>query len=396
MVLGIVGIVGSALALLTGLVLLILASFALLLSVSGRSTSTFYPLTVQTLVYTSAGLIGGSFCLYHSIRSLMGKPSRILKMPPFWIFLIGYLITLAIGLILQATQQADSFLLLTTILILLTAILPALTLFTLGLRLLRQARWSTSWRRFTLALTSGATLGILLASLLELSATLLIAAGSNLNPAFLNDPSNPSYQTGQRTFLLILAIVVAPLIEETVKPLGVALLSGRFTSGIEAFILGMSAGIGFDLVETIGYISMGYSNWAHVALVRSGAGLLHGLGAGMVALGWYYLVRTRQRRFLLGFACWLYAVLQHALWNACGSLTLLPAPVGPTLESWQLNLGPMSFGIDELLIILLTIIFLVLFVLIVRWLRAHYQEATPAPAEDGGASTSGRAVAIGV
>ncbi|WP_052891241.1 PrsW family glutamic-type intramembrane protease [Thermogemmatispora carboxidivorans] len=394
--LGIIGLICSGLTLLVGLGFLIIASFAALVSSVTRSTGEFYPLTVQSLVYTSAGLVGGGFCLYHSIRSLLGKPSHILKMPPFWIFLIGYVLTLAIGLILQATHQAVAFLPGTTVLIFLTAIFPAMTLFTLGLHLLRQARWSTTWRRFTLALTSGATLGILLASLLELSATLLLAAtGPTFNAACLNDPSNPFCQTGTKTLLIVLAVVVAPLVEETVKPLGVAALSGRFSSGIEAFILGMSAGLGFDLVETIGYISMGYSDWAHVALVRSGAGLLHGLGAGMVALGWYYLIRTKERRFRLGFACWLYAVLQHALWNACGSLSLFPAPVGPAIESWQLNLGFISFGFDELLILLLTIVFLVLFILIVRWLRVHHQEATPAPAE-AAVSPSGRPAAVGV
>ncbi len=395
--LGIIGLICSGLTLLVGLGSLLLASLATLLTSTTRSTGELYPLTVQSLVYTCAGLVGGSFCLYHSIRSLLGRPSHILKMPPFWIFLIGYVLTLAIGLILQATHQAVAFLPGTTVLIFLTAIFPALSLFTLGLHLLRHARWSTTWRRFTLALTSGATLGILLASLLELSATLLLAAtGPTFNAACLNDPSNPICQTGTKTLVIVLAVVVAPLVEETVKPLGVALISGRFTSGIEAFILGMSAGLGFDLVETVSYISMGYSDWVHVALVRSGAGLLHGLGAGMVALGWYYLIRTKQRRFRLGFACWLYAVLQHALWNACGSLTLLPAPVGPAIESWQLNLGFISFGLDELLILLLTIVFLVLFILIVRWLRVHHQEeATPAPAE-AAVPSSGRPAAVGV
>ncbi|MBE3566195.1 MAG: PrsW family intramembrane metalloprotease [Thermogemmatispora sp.] len=394
--LGIIGLICSGLALLAGLGSLVLAGITVLVTTTSRSAGVFYPLTVQSLVYTCSGLIGGGFCLYHSIRSLLGKPSHVLKMPPFWIFLIGYVVTLAIGLVLQATHQAVAFLPVTTVLIFLTAIFPALTLLTLGLHLLRQARWSTTWRRFTLALTSGATMGILFASLLELSATLLLAAtGPSFNPACLNDPSNPVCQAGTKTLLIVLAVVVAPLVEETVKPLGVALLGGRLTSGIEAFILGMSAGIGFDLVETIGYISMGYSDWAHVALVRSGAGLLHGLGAGMVALGWYHLIRTKQRRLRLGFACWLYAVLQHALWNACGSLSLLPAPVGPAIQSWQLDLGFISFGLDELLILLLTIIFLVLFILIVRWLRAHYQEPTPASA--GAAdSSSGRPAAVGV
>nr|BBH94157.1 hypothetical protein KTA_23560 [Thermogemmatispora argillosa] len=396
MALGITGLICSALSLLAGLVVLFLAAIATLVSSRLTSTSTFYPVTVQLFVYTFAGLIGGSFCLYHSIRAITGQPSRTLKLPAFWIFLACYLVTLAVGLILQATHQAVSFLPATTVLIFLAAIFPALTLLTLGMRLLRRARWSTSWRRFTLALTSGATMGILVAMLLELSASLLMEASSGAVLSCLSDPSSPACQTRTRFVVLILAIVAAPLIEESVKPLGVALLSGRIASGIEAFILGMSAGLGFDLVETISYISMGYSDWAHVALVRTGAGLLHGLGAGMVALGWYYLFHTKERRFRYGIACWIYAVLQHALWNACGSLEAWPAPVGPTVARWQLNLGFISFGFDELLIMFLTIIFLVLFILIVRWLRDHHQEETMSEPAGVTVSSSGRAAAVGV
>ncbi|MBX5450711.1 MAG: PrsW family intramembrane metalloprotease [Thermogemmatispora sp.] len=396
-VLGIFGMICSLLCLLFGLGVLFLSSIAIwLFSFHASRPSVYYPAEVQFLTYTFAGLIGGSFCLYHSIRALLGKPSRVLKLPAFWIFLVCYLVTLGLGLVLQAAHQAVSFLPATTILIILTAILPALTLLTLGMRLLRRARWSTSWRRFTLALTSGATMGILLASLLELVATMLLEAGSGLTLSCFDNPSILACQGKFNLIAIILAVVTAPLIEESVKPLGVALLSGRVASGIEAFILGMSAGLGFDLIETIGYISMGYSDWAHVALVRSGAGLLHGLGGGMVALGWYHLIRTRKRRFRLGFACWMYAVLQHALWNACGSLELWPAPVGPMVEGWQLNLGFTSFSFDELLIIFLTIIGVVLFLLIVRWLRDHYQEeTTPEPAGPT-VSSSGRPVAIGV
>ena len=65
---------------------------------------------------------------------------------------------------------------------------------------------------------------------------------------------------------------------------------GRLRSAAEAFILGFACGIGFDLIETSGYISLGDSRpWVDTALERSTAGLLHGFGAGMVALGCYYL-----------------------------------------------------------------------------------------------------------
>ena len=79
--------------------------------------------------------------------------------------------------------------------------------------------------------------------------------------------------------------MVAPLVEEGVKPLGAILVMPRIRSASEAFLLGLAAGIGFDFVETIGYIGMGEADWISVAIQRVGAGLLHGVGAGMGALG---------------------------------------------------------------------------------------------------------------
>ena len=56
---------------------------------------------------------------------------------------------------------------------------------------------------------------------------------------------------------------------------------------------GLAGGIGFDMFETVGYIGQGQADWIYVAIERVGAGLLHGVGAGMSALGWYYLIAAR-------------------------------------------------------------------------------------------------------
>jgi RsiW-degrading membrane proteinase PrsW (M82 family) len=382
----IVAMVSSMLTLFAGLLCaLVLGLISLLGSnlSANLSPQQLYAAEVQLAVYALCGLIGGGFCSYHSIRALINKPSRVLRLPPFWIFLGLYIVTLTIGLILQAQGQAVSDLPLTTALIFMTAIFPALTLLALGISLLRKVRWSTSWRRFTLVLTSGATLGILLAAIFELVAAMLFTGLSGFTnlEVCISNPSDPTCQGPQIALqLFLLAAVIAPLVEETVKPLGVAILARRLGSAVEAFVLGFSAGIGFSVVETISYTSAGYQDWAHVALVRTGAGLLHGLGAGMVALGWYYLVRAKQKRFRLGLACWLYAVLQHALWNSVAGITLLPAPVGTTLQSWNISLGFMQLGADELFVLGLTLIFLVIYVLILRHLRAQQE---PLPALDG-------------
>jgi RsiW-degrading membrane proteinase PrsW (M82 family) len=214
-------------------------------------------------------------------------------------------------------------------------------------RALSIASWPTSWRRLTLTLVSGATLSIGLALILELLFELILvfSQGSgvlqSLNNPGAGNPSNSTY-----VLLLITVAVVAPLVEEMVKPLAVVVLIGRVKSKAEAFTLGLACGIGFNLVETTGYISQGYGNWLNVALVRSGAGLLHGFGAAMVALGWYILTHREEgrwrRRTLLALGCMGYAILQHAIWNGSFGLGLIPGPIGAFFSTWSWSVGPIT------------------------------------------------------
>src|SRR6266704_661262 len=123
------------------------------------------------------------------------------------------------------------------------------------------AAWHTSWRRFTVALVSGTTLSTLLASVLEIVIVLILAQFVHIQNAqsvaqCINTPDAQSCQNpGIYGLLLFVVAVVAPVVEETVKPMAVVLLIGRVRSAAEAFALGMACGIGFDLVETSFYIS---------------------------------------------------------------------------------------------------------------------------------------------
>ena len=126
------------------------------------------------------------------------------------------------------------------------------------------------------------------------------------------------------------------------KPLGVIILIGRVRSAAEAFVLGLACGIGFDLIETSGYISANYNDWLSTALIRTGAGLLHGFGAAMVALGWYYLVHPGKKRVLKALGCWFYAVAQHAIWNGSWGLVLLPAPFGQFFNNLMLTISSVT------------------------------------------------------
>jgi hypothetical protein len=391
LVVRIVAFVGSCLALLGGLgcavlvLLLVIEQSAGLLSLSNGQ---YFDSVMQVLALTAAGLIGGGFCFYHSLRALFFKqPSRNIWLPHFWVFILCYLATLGLGLWLHMLGKDMAWPAGLGLLIILAGIFPALAILALGVRRLRFSRtgaWPTTWRRLVLALVSGATLSIALASLLELVFWLVLVgvrSGGLLqllnNPTSSNDPLFG--------ILIVLAAVVAPLVEELVKPLGVLILIRRVSSKAEAFTLGLACGIGFNLIETTGYISQGYNDWLNVALGRTGAGLLHGFGAAMMALGWYILTHPQEgswrRRSWLALACSGYAVVQHALWNGSIALVLLPGAPGVFFQTWSWNLGPLYVDGYELVNIAEGVAILVFFLTMARRLR---MQPVPAPLAQGG------------
>ncbi len=393
----IVALIASCLAILAGLACAALAVLVIVLPTRSQiPPDQAFSGTLTLIAFACAGLIGGGFVLYQSIRSLMRKPSAPFALPTFWIFAVLYVGVLAAGFALKANRMAVAHAPLTALLIFLAAILPALALLAIADRRLRArvkdalARWPTTWRRFTISLVSGATLSIGLALALELGFIILLVRGANATnlAQCINQPDSSICQQNPAVygFIVIVAAVIAPLVEETVKPLAVALYIGRVRDAAEAFIMGMAAGIGFDLIETVGYIGSGYHSWVDVALERTGTGLLHGFGAGMVALGWYYLTQTKEKRFLKAFGCWLYAVLQHAIWNGSATLVLMPAPVGPTLSRWNLNLGFTTLPFTEMLNIAEAILFFLFFLYMTGRLKTTVPPSSAAAKEQAAQS----------
>lgn len=383
----IISLIASSLAILGGLFCVItLLGVAVTSSVQSGvlPASQLFSSVVLFTSLSVACLVGGSFGLYHSIRSLARKPSAAFKLPAFWIFLVLYVAVAIIGAALEASGTAVKDIPLSILLIALAGVLPALTILALGLRRVSNARerhWPTSWRRFTLAILSGTTSAILFASIIELVLTFAVQRGLGITGFSLDNPNQPIPQDFKTlTFMFLLLSVIAPLVEEGVKPLAVVAMIGRIRSAGEAFVLGLSCGVGFDLIETSGYIGQGYQNWLNVALERSTAGLLHGFGAAMVALGWYYLTHPKasHHRWLLGFGCMAYAVVQHAVWNGTFVLQLLPGPVGSFFNNGKVPLGPLSFSGDLIPYIVLSILMITFFVYVTGKLRNHEQTQPPA------------------
>ena len=350
---GIAALIGSILVLLGGLTSLFLLLFVQTVRVSNLTTGQSFSTTVIFAAFALIGLIGGGYGLYHSIRSVfLRRPSSGFAIPTFWLFVALYIAAMVGGYVLHANGQDVTNLTLLAILILLAGLFPALAVMALGERRLhfpKSAAWPTSWRRFTLAIVSGATMGILIAGALELALLAVLVRSQGINPLLcLNDPTNPGCQSSNTVGLLFITVaIIGPLVEETVKPLAVIILIGRMRSAAETFVLGLACGIGFDLIETSGYISSSAGDWLNIALGRTGSGLLHGMGAAMVALGWYYLTHPGKNRVPKALGCWLYAVVQHAIWNSTAFLTLLPGSSGEFF-SQQLTIGSFTIAYFEL------------------------------------------------
>jgi RsiW-degrading membrane proteinase PrsW (M82 family) len=382
----IISTICSGLVMLAGLfcgfVLLILAVGSPTLSHLGPNER--FSGTVIYTMLTIIGLVGGSSSLYHSIRTLLRKQSAPFKLPWSWLFLVFYMILLAIGFTIGSTPQVLANQPLKIFLIVLSGIFPALTFLALAVRRIHYpqlAPWPTTWRRFTLAIVSGGTVTIVLAVIFELVLTQLAGTAFGVHTSIIDNLNMPVPHNPQELlFSLVLVSVIAPIVEECVKPLAVVVMIGRLRSAAEAFILGFACGIGFDLIETSGYISLGDSRpWIDTALERSTAGLLHGFGAGMVALGCYYLTRRNSinnHRILIGLGCIAYAIIQHGIWNGAFLFALLPAPVGPFLENGTVGIG--SYVMQGIVVVYIveSLVMFAFFLFVIGKLRPQSPKAT--------------------
>jgi RsiW-degrading membrane proteinase PrsW (M82 family) len=337
--------------------------------------------------YSLAPVVGGGFGLWYGILGIMRRPSPRFQLPPAWIMLgltvlaIGgglavWMINLSLG---RAPGAAFDVLPLA----LLAGALPALAI----LAFTTQRLHDPSTRRHVwMSLIYGATLAPLIAVIVELILTLIIVfalglTGSDAQAVLTNQGAGAPTGAVALAMFLVLS-VVAPVVEEGVKPLGALLAIRRLRVPGEAFLVGLAAGIGFDIFETIGYIGMGQADWISVAIERVGAGLLHGVGAGMGALGWYYLINGKgvRLRWLRAIGCFAYALIQHGTFNAFSLIGLL---LPPSLNQWlgePFKLGTLPLQrMDVVFLVIYALILTVLIIMTSLLPRAKGMPASPQP-----------------
>lgn len=121
--------------------------------------------------------------------------------------------------------------------------------------------------------------------------------------------------------LLGMIALVAPLSEELTKALGALfVVRGPAFTLYNAFLGGAMGGLGFALVENVGYVLADPTGWPQLMLLRAPVAIIHVAAASLVAVGWY-LQSTRGGFALLWF--YVVAVLLHGGWNALFGALLL-------------------------------------------------------------------------
>jgi RsiW-degrading membrane proteinase PrsW (M82 family) len=331
------------LALIAGAAALIFGPLAgglfILLSLMGGRVADLESVTTIGVSMAALGLGLGGGLAWIGYRGLRGRPSRPFRpgIGWIWICLAGLALTLVIGQLILAFGLLAP--LTFPIFHVLGITIPAILILILVARGLRgvapaptqgqvigQLAWGASGTT-VIAFTLEAMVALMglvvvlvivalrrdgLAQIAELQALLA-------DPSQLGDPEALARWLLKPEILLplaILLIVVAPLIEEAIKSLGVPLLTlarGTNPSFPQGWLWGIAIGAGFAITEGLFNSAASLPFWGGIAFMRIGATGMHTVTAGLTGLGWAQTLVTRRPLPLLG--SYLASMTLHGLWN---------------------------------------------------------------------------------
>jgi len=320
--------------------------------IQGVSTSDFQNTTQFLLL--SLGTFWSALLLLpviiFAVRSLQGKPEPqrtplsvwIARLPYLLMFLV-YPLVLFIGSQLSRLDLFAWWIL--PFLQIPAATLPVFWLVSLALRGFPPAARLKRWGAFSL----GLTLSPLLILVIEL--TLIFVLGVALIVVLSSDQSkamellilaqrlqyaepDPSavlrilqpylLQPFFISLVLGFVAVLVPLVEETLKPLGVWLFAGQPLTPAQGFAAGVLSGAGYALFENL-FITAPGQQWALISIGRIGTTTMHIFTAGLT--GYALAAAWSRGRYLRLGVCFAVSILIHALWNG---LTILS--VASTLQ----------------------------------------------------------------
>ncbi|HSG43613.1 MAG TPA: PrsW family glutamic-type intramembrane protease, partial [Anaerolineales bacterium] len=300
----------------------------------------------------------GGLALFHGFGSIANYTSSFFKLPSFYIFWI--VLGLALGLGVLVLENDISTELLFPPLFILGA---SLSTFAVLAWAYRRMGFPVTWRQASLAFVSGSTLSIIvtliLGSLLTYVIYMLVSPFWYLAEeiAYLGLGA-PGFieRIFASPFIIVFLVVTAleaPIPEEFAKALGIPMFGrGRIQNERQAFAIGLASGAGFAVLENMLYEGM-YAQyygwgWAGITLLRSIGAVLHPIGTGIIALGWFRMKEGGGAGKL--FKAYLLSVGLHTLWNG-GFEPLLYltgleyfAGAGPSLSLYGETLSALLVG----------------------------------------------------
>ncbi|MGB8646634.1 MAG: PrsW family glutamic-type intramembrane protease, partial [Anaerolineae bacterium] len=254
--------------------------------------------------------------------------SAPLRLPRTWLMAGWFVLALLAG-ILAGANQVTAILFFVPALLVAAAMPPLLAIAWLQ----GNRQDGLTWRRGAVAFWGGATVSTLLAVVLEFALPLFVVAlllgrsdllyynFSGLLTALEGNEVSRALTNPAFVFAFIQLTIIAPLVEETVKPLVTLPLIGRLARR-DAFLVAAMAGAGFAVLENVLYAGTGLSIWAGILLVRATGAAIHPVGAGLVGLSLRDLLNGERDAARNGLARFGLAVGLHALWNG-GSLLVI-------------------------------------------------------------------------
>jgi len=128
---------------------------------------------------------------------------------------------------------------------------------------------------------------------------------------------------------LVLVSVIAPFVEELLKPIGLIFVIKRLRTPYEGVLYGVACGMGFAIIENLLYelfilIWYGSDAWTLNAFVRGiGSTVLHAVGPAAIgyAVAFSKQMQKPMRNYLI--LAYIFGFTMHALWNGFATMPLM-------------------------------------------------------------------------
>ena len=348
--------ISSIILLSTGFVMFLAGLF----EIAGHDESS----VASTLTLAGGFIILGIILLpavYYSLMRILDKPVKSIPLNriPTSLLIAIWVISATLGIILEK-RTSSPFILIPFNLV--TVILPVWILLRIGLRGLNVGSPERLWGTFTVGITIVPLIIGILETILLFIVGIMVLIGVVLNPESLKTIENLStrlmYTSNPDTALKILSpylvnpaliilglifiSILVPIIEETIKPLGVWMDPKKILSPRQGFAIGIICGAAYALVESLG-VTPGIPEASNLlAIVRAGTDLLHILTTGL--MGYALVSSWREKKFLqLGFT-FILVVTIHGLWNAfaIASASEVLLKIAPNPSWWLQSLPTLS------------------------------------------------------